>query len=67
MSTGADETEIIGTVNAADAFLADHHYMDWYGLDEATQQMILDWMTLLGQWNAGEFGPGRCDDVYIND
>lgn len=66
LSTGADETEIIEVVKEADIFLADHNYMEWYGFDDATQKKILDWLVALSQWNAGEFGPGRCIDYYTD-
>ena len=55
----ADIHEVIGN---ADAFLADHDWMDWDMLGQADRQMVLGWKDMLDQYNNGLIGPGHCDD-----
>ncbi len=66
LASGA--TDVLGDwVTDADAFLADHDYMDWDGLDEDTQQMILDWKDHFDDYNNGELGVPHCDFVGDDD
>jgi hypothetical protein len=60
-ASGADN--VVGDeVAAADAFLADHDYLDWAGLDDATQEMILDWHGRIDDYNNGLLGVPHCCD-----
>jgi len=61
-ANGASSAPVDGVVAEADAFLADHDYMDWKDLDDDTQQIILDWHGTIDDYNNGELGVPHCDD-----
>ncbi|UCD16728.1 MAG: DNRLRE domain-containing protein [Candidatus Zixiibacteriota bacterium] len=62
IANGASYGDVADIISDADDFLADHDYMDWAGLSEEQQEMVLDWMEMLDDYNNGDIGPGHCDD-----
>lgn len=64
---GADDADIAATVADADAFLADHDWHAWDGLDQDTRHLILDWKDALEDYNEGRTGPGHCDHCGDGD
>jgi hypothetical protein len=61
-ANGASTIDIDAVMADADAFLATHDWLDWESLDDPTQQMVLDWMEALDDYNMGDIGPGHCED-----
>ncbi|MEW6050273.1 MAG: SdrD B-like domain-containing protein [Candidatus Zixiibacteriota bacterium] len=59
-ASGADPSAVTEVVADADAFLADHDYLDWSILGEDERQLVLGWQCQLGKYNQGEIGPGQC-------
>jgi hypothetical protein len=60
MSNGADEADIATTLLSADDFLARYNWRDWKGLSPGQKQTVLDWKTILDNYNNGLIGPGHC-------
>ncbi len=58
---GACSCAIHNTIAAADDFLSDHSASDWSCLTMEDQQVVLDWKTILDDYNNGVIGPGHCD------
>ena len=58
--SGADGTNIEPTLLSADDFLARYDWRDWKGLTAAQKQTVLDWKTILDNYNNGLMGPGHC-------
>lgn len=61
MASGASTMDINDAMSEADAFLADHDWMDWDGLSAMDQQMVLAWKDMFDDYNNGYIGPGHCD------
>jgi len=62
IASGADDIDVAAIITAADAFLATHSYLNWANLSESDQQMVLDWMEDLDDYNNGLIGPGHCEE-----
>lgn len=62
VAAGADGSAVADVVDAADDFLAAHDWSAWSGLSRDDQHMVLDWMSMLDDYNNGYVGPGHCDD-----
>lgn len=58
----ANPEDIHEAIAAADAFLANHDWMDWEMLSKAEQKMVLQWKHMFEQYDEGEIGPGHCDE-----
>ena len=61
IASGADAEIVAATIDEADAFLADHDWLEWEELDCATRQIVLVWKDILQSYNNGEIGPGSCE------
>jgi SdrD B-like domain len=61
LASGASDAPIAPAIAAADAFLANHNYLDWSGLSPADQQMVLDWMEDLDDYNNGLTSVPHCE------
>jgi hypothetical protein len=60
---GADEADITATLLSADDFLARYDWKNWKGLNAVQKQTVLDWKTILDNYNNGLIGPGHCQEV----
>ncbi len=67
IASGTDGTVVADVIELADLFLADHEPADWWSLDDATRQMVLDWKNILDSYNNGYIGPGHDDGNIIVD
>ncbi|HUV30324.1 MAG TPA: SdrD B-like domain-containing protein [Acidobacteriota bacterium] len=63
IASGASGSDVDDIIADADAFLADHDWMDWDGLSDEDRQMVLDWQGTLDDYNNGDIGPGHCDEI----
>ncbi len=61
-AAGASDSAVADYVTDADAFLADHDYMDWNGLSDDDKDMVMMWQGSFDDYNNGDIGPGHCDD-----
>lgn len=61
-ANGADDGAVAAAVAAADAFLANHDWNNWDGLDKATQKQVNGWKSIFDDYNNGIIGPGHCGD-----
>jgi hypothetical protein len=61
-AAGADDSAVADYVTDADAFLADHDYMDWDDLSDDDQAMVMMWQGAFDDYNNGDIGPGHCED-----
>jgi hypothetical protein len=61
--SGADGADITATLLSADEFLVRYDWRDWKGLTAAQKQTVLDWKTILVNYNNGLIGPGHCQEV----
>jgi len=67
-ANGASIGDIADALADADAFLADHDYMDWGDLSDADKDMVMYWHDMFDDYNNGLIGPGHCDyDDYGDD
>lgn len=64
---GASDGAVADAIADADAFLADHDYMDWGSLSKKDQKMVLSWKSTFDDYNNGDIGPGHCDDWMDGD
>jgi hypothetical protein len=62
-ASGASDSAVADYVTDADAFLADHDYMDWNGLSEEDVDNVMMWHKDFDDYNNGDIGPGHCEDV----
>jgi hypothetical protein len=63
IANGADGYTVTTPIAAADLFLADHNWLDWYRLSHDEKIVIRDWKNLLDDYNSGQIGPGNCNTV----
>ncbi|MBN2171685.1 MAG: DNRLRE domain-containing protein [Candidatus Krumholzibacteriota bacterium] len=61
LTAGACDCDIADALVEADAFLADHDWNDWAGLDADDRAMVLGLKDLFDGYNNGDIGPGHCD------
>ena len=61
-AAGASDGAVADYVTDADAFLADHDYMDWDGLSDDDKDMVMMWQGSFDAYNNGDIGPGHCED-----
>ncbi|HOP07319.1 MAG TPA: DNRLRE domain-containing protein [candidate division Zixibacteria bacterium] len=61
MLSGASTMDVADAMSEADAFLANHDWMDWSSLSPMDQQMVLAWKDMLDDFNNGYIGPGHCE------
>ncbi len=66
-AAGASDTAVADYVTDADAFLADHDYMDWDGLSDDDKDMVMMWQGSFDKYNNGDIGPGHCEDDDDDD
>ncbi len=66
-AAGASDGDVADYVTDADAFLADHDYMDWAGLSDDDKDMVMMWQGSFDKYNNGDIGPGHCDDDDDDD
>ncbi len=62
LASGASDEPIHTLIMDADAFLANHNYLDWTSLTPAQQQQVLDWQGTLDDYNNGLAGVPHCSD-----
>ncbi len=62
IANGAVDYDVADLMANADAFLAQHDWMDWDSLGKADRKMVLNWMGTLDDYNNGLIGPGYCGD-----
>ena len=62
MAAGADVSVVADAFADADAFLADHDWMDWDSLSRQDKKMVNGWKDMFDKYNNGCIGPGHCDD-----
>ncbi len=60
IANGADGSAVASTIADADAFLMTHNSSSWGSLTKAQQKQVLQWMTILDNYNNGLIGPGHC-------
>jgi len=60
IANGADKSAIASTITAADTFLATHGIADWNSLNKVQKNQVLNWATILDNYNNGLIGPGHC-------
>jgi hypothetical protein len=60
MLNGADGADIASALLSADDFLTRYNWRDWKGLSPGQKQTVLDWKTILDNYNNGLIGPGHC-------
>lgn len=60
IANGANATTITSTIAAADAFLATKNSADWNTLTATQKAQVLQWMTILDNYNNGLIGPPHC-------
>lgn len=60
IANGADSSAVASTIAAADAFLTTYNSSSWSSLTKAQQKQVLNWMTILDNYNNGIIGPGHC-------
>lgn len=60
IANGADKSSVVSTINAADTFLATHSAADWNSLNKVQKNQVLNWATILDNYNNGLIGPGHC-------
>lgn len=60
IANGADGSAVSSTIADADAFLTTHDSSSWGSLTKAQQKQVLNWMTILDNYNNGLIGPGHC-------
>ena len=66
-ASGASDGDVADYVTDADAFLADHDYMDWDGLSDEDKDMVMMWQGSFDDYNNGLIGPGHCEDDDDDD
>ena len=66
-ASGASDGDVADYVTDADAFLADHDYMDWDGLSDDDKDMVMMWQGSFDDYNNGDIGPGHCADDDDDD
>jgi hypothetical protein len=66
-AAGASDSAVADYVTDADAFLADHDYMDWDGLSDDDQDMVMMWQGTFDDYNNGDIGPGHCEEDDDDD
>jgi len=66
-ASGASDGAVADYVTDADAFLADHDYMDWDGLSDDDKDMVMMWQGSFDDYNNGYIGPGHCEDDDDDD
>lgn len=66
-AAGASDGDVADYVTDADAFLADHDYMDWDGLSDDDKDMVMMWQGSFDDYNNGLIGPGHCEDDDDDD
>jgi len=66
-ASGASDGDVADYVTDADAFLADHDYMDWDGLSDEDKDMVMMWQGSFDKYNNGDIGPGHCEDGDDDD
>jgi hypothetical protein len=62
IASGASNSAVLSTINAADAFLATKNSLDWAGLSKTQKNQVLGWMSTLDNYNNGLIGPGHCSE-----
>ncbi|MDH4157439.1 MAG: DNRLRE domain-containing protein [candidate division Zixibacteria bacterium] len=62
IADGAGDAAIADAIDDADAFLANHNWMDWEGLSEEDRDMVMGWQDMFDDYNNGYIGPGHCDE-----
>lgn len=62
IASGASNSAVLSTINAADAFLATKNSLDWSGLSKTQKNQVLGWMGALDNYNNGLIGPGHCSE-----
>jgi hypothetical protein len=67
IASGAGDGSVADFVDDADAFLADHDYMDWAGLSAEDKDMVMMWQGTFDDYNNGDIGPGHCGDDEVDD
>jgi hypothetical protein len=63
---GADTSSVEGVMLQADVFLANHDHTEWDSLSAIDRAHVHGWSWTLEQFNAGDFGPGRCSGTTPN-
>jgi hypothetical protein len=63
MLNGADGSDIAPTLLSADDFLARVDWRDWKELNADQKQTVLNWKTILDNYNNGLIGPGHCQEI----
>lgn len=61
IARGADQSDVLDVITAADAFLRYHNEYDWQRITRAERLQVLQWMTALDAYNNGLVGPGHCN------
>ncbi len=67
LASGAGGSVVADAIDAADAFLTDHDWMDWENLSEEDRDMVMGWQGMFDDYNNGDIGPGHCDDYEDDD
>ena len=60
IANGASNSSITSTLSEVDIFLANKGLSDWNFLSSYDRQKVLNWATILDNYNNGVTGPGHC-------
>jgi hypothetical protein len=60
IADGADPYDVADAIAEADAYLAEHDWMDWESVRKYDKDMIEGWKNTFDHFNMGNIGPGRC-------
>lgn len=64
IASGADNSEIVETIERADSFLDRHGYTDWRRLSRDARKEVRILNRKLASYNNGKIGPGSCDSIF---
>lgn len=67
IANGSESVDVSDAIHASDEFLAEHDRSVWSQLDQDEKQQVLDWKTILDDYNSGVIGPGHCNDDDDDD
>lgn len=61
IANGATPDAVADAIAEADAYLADHDWLDWNDVRRDDKDMLEEWKDLFDAFNMGDIGPGHCD------